>query len=128
MPRWPQMNTGRVTAGAAARDGPWPGAPTICATRRVSRWLNAGCLGPLVNWMRQHLAEPLGERCCHGWGIREAGRLVACVRAHVSDSAAEPVRLVVAPGRQGLGIGTRLLLATEDLLPPQVRTIGLFTG
>jgi predicted GNAT family N-acyltransferase len=25
----------------------------------------------------------LGEQCCHGWVIREAGRLVACVRACV---------------------------------------------
>ncbi len=82
---------------------------------------------PLTQALADLLAE-LGERCCRGWGIREAGRLVACVRAHFSGDTAGLIRLVVAPDRQGLGFGTRLLLATEDLLPPQVRTIGLFTG
>ena len=74
------------------------------------------------------LHAELGEQFCHAWGIREAGRLVACVRVHVSGETAELIRLVVAPDRQGQGLGTRLLLATEDLLPPQVRTIGLSTG
>jgi ribosomal protein S18 acetylase RimI-like enzyme len=82
---------------------------------------------PLTQTLADLRAE-LGERCCHGWGIREAGRLVACVRAHLSGDTAELTRLAVAPDRQGHGIGTRLLLATEDLLPPQVRTIGLATG
>jgi ribosomal protein S18 acetylase RimI-like enzyme len=82
---------------------------------------------PLTQTLADLRAE-LGEQFCHGWGVRESGRLVACVRAHVSGDAAELVRLAVAPDRQGRGIGTELLLATEDLLPPQVRTIGLFTG
>ena len=82
---------------------------------------------PLTQTLADLHAE-LGEQFCHSWGIRESGRLVACVRAHVSGETAELVRLVVAPDRQGRGIGTRLLLATEGLLPPQVRTIGLFTG
>lgn len=82
---------------------------------------------PLTQTLADLQAE-VGERCCHGLGIREAGRLVACVRAHVSGEAAELVRLVVAPDRQGRGIGTSLLLTAEDLLPPQVRTIGLATG
>jgi ribosomal protein S18 acetylase RimI-like enzyme len=82
---------------------------------------------PLTQTLADLHAE-LGEQFCHGWGIRESGRLVACVRAHVSGETAEIVRLAVAPDRQGRGIGTQLLLATEDLLPPQVRTIGLFTG
>jgi GNAT superfamily N-acetyltransferase len=84
-------------------------------------------LPPLTQTLADLHAE-LGEQCCHGWGFREAGRLVACVRAHLSGDTAELTRLVVAPDRQWRGIGTRLLLATEDLLPPQVRTIGLFTG
>ena len=82
---------------------------------------------PLTQSLADLRAE-LGEQFCHGWTIRDAGRLVACVRAHVSGETAELLRLVVAPDRQGRGIGTRLLLAAEDLLPPQVRTIGLFTG
>lgn len=82
---------------------------------------------PLTQTLADLHAE-LGERHCHGWGVREAGRLVACVRTHVSGESAELIRLVVAPDRQGHGIGTRLLLAAENLLPPQVRTISLFTG
>jgi ribosomal protein S18 acetylase RimI-like enzyme len=82
---------------------------------------------PLTQTLADLHAE-LGAAHCHGWGIREAGRLVACVRAHVSGDAAELLRLVVAPDRQGRGIGTRLLLGAEELLPPQVRTIRLFTG
>jgi ribosomal protein S18 acetylase RimI-like enzyme len=82
---------------------------------------------PLTQTLADLRAE-LGEQACRGWGIREAGRLVGCVRAHVSGEAAELLRLVVAPDRQGRGIGTRLLLAVEELLPPQVRTIRLFTG
>jgi len=82
---------------------------------------------PLTQTLAELHAE-LGEQFCHGWGVRESGRLVACVRAHVSGDTAELVRLVVAPDRQGRGIGTELLLAAEDLLPPRVRTIGLFTG
>jgi ribosomal protein S18 acetylase RimI-like enzyme len=82
---------------------------------------------PLTQTLADLRAE-LGQRGCHGWGIREASRLIACVRAHVSGDTAELARLVVAPDRQGQGIGTRLLLEAEDLLPPQVRTIGLATG
>jgi ribosomal protein S18 acetylase RimI-like enzyme len=84
-------------------------------------------LPPLTQTLADLHAE-LGKQSCHGWGIREAGRLVACVRVHVSGDAAELIRLVVAPDRQGRGIGTRLLLAAEELLPPQVQTVGLFTG
>lgn len=84
-------------------------------------------LPPLTQTLAELRAE-LREPSCHGWGIRERGRLVACVRAHVRGNTAEFIRLVVAPDRQGQGIGTRLLLAAEDLLPPQVRTIRLFTG
>ena len=82
---------------------------------------------PLTQTLADLRAE-LGEQACHAWGVRESGRLVACVRARVSGEAAELLRLVVAPDRQGRGIGTRLLLAAEELLPPQVRAIRLFTG
>ena len=82
---------------------------------------------PLTQTLTDLHAE-LGERDCYGWGLREAGRLVASVRTHVSGETAELVRLVVAPDRQGHGFGTRMLLAAENLLPPQVRTIRLCTG
>jgi GNAT superfamily N-acetyltransferase len=84
-------------------------------------------LPPLTQTLTQLSAE-LGEPSCHGWGIREEGRLIACVRAHVSGDTAELRRLAVAPDRQGQGLGTVLLLAAEDLVPPQVQTIRLFTS
>jgi hypothetical protein len=82
---------------------------------------------PLTRSLADLRAE-LGERRCRGGGIREAGRLIAWVRDHVGGETAGLIRLVVAPGRQVPGTGTRLLLATEDLLPPQVRTVRLATS
>ncbi|HLH58906.1 MAG TPA: GNAT family N-acetyltransferase [Streptosporangiaceae bacterium] len=84
-------------------------------------------LPPLTQTLAEIQAE-LGEPSCRGWALREAGRLVGSVRVHIGGDSAELVRLMVAPDRQGLGIGTRLLLAAEDLLPPGVRTIHLVTG
>jgi GNAT superfamily N-acetyltransferase len=84
-------------------------------------------LPPLTQTLAELRAE-LEDPSCHGWTVREADRLVACVRVHVSGDIADLVRLVVAPGRQGDGIGTRLLGAAEDRLPPHVREIRLFTG
>jgi ribosomal protein S18 acetylase RimI-like enzyme len=84
-------------------------------------------LPPLTQTLAELRAE-LEDPSCHGWTVREAGRLVACVRVHVSGDIADLVRLVVAPDRQGGGIGTRLLRAAEDRLPPHVREIRLFTG
>jgi ribosomal protein S18 acetylase RimI-like enzyme len=74
------------------------------------------------------LQGEFGDPSCHGWGIREAGRLVGCVRAHVRGDAADILRLAVAPDRQRQGFGSQLLAATKDLLPPQVQTVRLFTG
>lgn len=85
------------------------------------------CLPPLTQTLAELRAELAGPSC-HGWTVREAGRLVACVRADVGGTAADLIRLVVAPDRQGEGLGTRLLRAAEQRLPPQVREIRLFTG
>jgi GNAT superfamily N-acetyltransferase len=84
-------------------------------------------LPPLTQTLAELRAE-LEDPSCRGWTVREAGRLIACVRVHVSGDIADLVRLVVAPDRQGGGIGTRLLRAAEDWLPPHVREIRLFTG
>src|ERR1700751_3904743 len=84
-------------------------------------------LPPLTQPLAELRAE-LEDPSCRGWTVREAGRLVACVRVHVSGDIADLVRLVVAPDRQGGAIGTRLLRAAEDRLPPHVREIRLFTG
>jgi GNAT superfamily N-acetyltransferase len=53
---------------------------------------------------------------------------VAAVRVHIDDEAADLGRLVVAPDRQGNGLGSRLLRQVEDQLPEHVRLLRLFTG
>jgi GNAT superfamily N-acetyltransferase len=62
------------------------------------------------------------------WGIREAGRLVASVRLTVTGPVAVIGRLVVAPDRQGRGLGGSLLRFTESEAPAEVITFRLFTG
>ena len=65
---------------------------------------------------------------CQVWGVREEGRLVAAVRIRTSRDHAEIARLVVAPDRQGRGLGRNLLAEAERRVPPRVRTLRLFTG
>ncbi|WP_027933878.1 GNAT family N-acetyltransferase [Amycolatopsis thermoflava] len=62
------------------------------------------------------------------WGVRESGRLVASVRIRFRGEVGEVGRLVVAPDRQGAGLGSALMKAAEDRLPPEVRVLRLFTG
>lgn len=62
------------------------------------------------------------------WGVREAGRLVASVRLTVSGEVATIGRLVVAPDRQGAGLGGGLLRFAESAAPPSVTVFRLFTG
>jgi ribosomal protein S18 acetylase RimI-like enzyme len=78
-----------------------------------------------LDQLRSELADP----GCIAWGIRESGRLVASLRVCLIDeSTAEIRRAVVAPDRQGQGLGTALLLTAEDRLPGQVTSVRLFTG
>jgi ribosomal protein S18 acetylase RimI-like enzyme len=78
-----------------------------------------------LDQLRSELADP----DCIVWGIRESSRLVASLRVCLIDeSTAEIRRAVVAPDRQGHGLGTTLLQAAEDRLPGQVTTVRLFTG
>ncbi|MEV7096033.1 GNAT family N-acetyltransferase [Amycolatopsis sp. NPDC051045] len=62
------------------------------------------------------------------WGIRESGRLVASVRLTVTGKVGVIGRLVVAPDRQGDGLGGALLRAVEELAPAPVTVFRLFTG
>jgi ribosomal protein S18 acetylase RimI-like enzyme len=102
-------------------------------------------LPPLVESLddlRAVLAAPttiaLGIRDGGGDGLRdgahtgthagERGRLVAAVRLRLDDAVAHLGRLVVAPDRQGEGLGSTLLGACEAVLPDGVRHVRLFTG
>ncbi len=60
-------------------------------------------------------------------GIRDAGRLVASLRLHRSGPVVDLRRLIVAPDRQGQGLGSRLLSHAETVFP-DCREIRLFTG
>jgi ribosomal protein S18 acetylase RimI-like enzyme len=89
---------------------------------------------PLTQTLDELRAE-LTDPQVMAWGIRERGRLVASVRvrqtapaAATAPVAAEIGRLVVAPDRQGSGLGTALLLAVEACLDDDVTVIRLFTG
>jgi len=55
-------------------------------------------------------------------------RIVGSIRVRVEGSVGHMGRLVVAPDREGAGVGIRLLKAIQDQAPPQVRRFELFTG
>lgn len=55
-------------------------------------------------------------------------RLVGAVRVRREGAVGHLGRLVVVPDLQGHGIGSALLRACEDALPPEVTEIRLFTG
>lgn len=59
---------------------------------------------------------------------RSGPRLVGSVRARVADGVLHVGRLVVAPDRQGRGIGAALLAAVERVAGPEAHTAALFTG
>jgi ribosomal protein S18 acetylase RimI-like enzyme len=55
-------------------------------------------------------------------------RVVGAVRGRVQDRTGHIGRLAVAPDLQGLGVGTRLVVAIEEVLAPSVDRFELFTG
>ncbi|NHC13527.1 GNAT family N-acetyltransferase [Motilibacter deserti] len=63
------------------------------------------------------------------FGLRgPGGRLLAAARLRLDGAVAHLGRLVVAPDLQGQGLGGALLAAAEDVAPPAVREVRLFTG
>lgn len=83
-------------------------------------------LPPLTQTLAE-LAEELADSTVTALGIHDDGRLIGAVRVRRSENAAELGRLIVAPDRQGQGIGTRLLLHAETVYP-EASEIRLFTG
>lgn len=81
-------------------------------------------LPPLLETLEETRAALAGL----SWGIREHGRLVASVRLTVSGEVGVIGRLVVAPDRQGCGLGGGLLAAVEAAAPSPVTLFRLFTG
>jgi GNAT superfamily N-acetyltransferase len=81
-------------------------------------------LPPLLETLAETRAALLGL----SWGLRDAGRLIASVRLTVMGHVGVIGRLVVAPDRQGEGLGGALLRAAEDLAPPVVMLFRLYTG
>jgi ribosomal protein S18 acetylase RimI-like enzyme len=91
--------------------------------------LHADIMIPPLTQSLDELRSELADPSCVAWGIRESGRLVASLRVSLIDeSTAEIRRAVVAPDRQGQGLGTALIRAAEAMLPSEVTTVRLFTG
>ena len=84
-------------------------------------------LPPLVQTL-DDLRDELAQADVVGLGAWDGDRLVGSVRVRVADDVGHLGRLVVAPDRQGQGIGTALLQAAEAALPEGVREMRLFTG
>jgi len=82
---------------------------------------------PLVQ-SRAELAAELTDPQVLALGLREGARLVAAVRVRIEDEAAELGRLVVAPDRQGQGLGSHLLRQAEVQVPEGIQLMRLFTG
>lgn len=83
-------------------------------------------LPPLTQTLAE-LTDELGDPSVTALGIREGGRLVGAVRVRRSEDAVELGRLIVAPDRQGQGIGTQLLLRAETV-HSEASEMRLFTG
>lgn len=77
------------------------------------------------------LSSELEDPSVTAIGLRnDAGRLVAAVRFAIAEDpqVANLGRLVVAPDRQGWGLGSRLLELVEERVPSSVLELRLFTG
>ncbi|WP_031468704.1 GNAT family N-acetyltransferase [Sciscionella sediminilitoris] len=84
-------------------------------------------LPPLVQGQAE-IAGELADPAVLALGTREGARLVAAVRVRCADGVAELGRLIVAPDRQGAGLGSALLRAAEREVSARCTVIRLFTG
>jgi len=64
----------------------------------------------------------------HAWVLRDQGRLIGAVRGFVDGDTWQIGRLMVAPDRQGEGLGGLLLRHIEAQAPADVAWLVLFTG
>ncbi|RAX23592.1 MULTISPECIES: N-acetyltransferase [unclassified Actinomyces] len=83
-------------------------------------------LPPLTQTLAE-LQEELSDPAVTARGIRDRGCLIAAMRLRHKGDAVELGRLIVAPDRQGQGLGTLLLRHAEAVFP-DAREIRLFTG
>lgn len=77
------------------------------------------------------LTEPIEEVrrwLPQAWVLRDGPRLIGAVRAHRDGYTWQIGRLMVAPDRQGEGLGRRLLAHIEAQAPAAVTDFELFTG
>ncbi|NMM87991.1 GNAT family N-acetyltransferase [Rhodococcus sp. SRB_17] len=88
-------------------------------------------LPPLTQSLEELVTE-LSDPEVTAIGLRsETARLVGAVRLNIAAArphVAELGRLIVAPDRQGRGLGSRLLGLAESHLPATVTDLRLFTG
>lgn len=61
-------------------------------------------------------------------GAWSGHRLVGSIRVEIEGTKATLGRLAVVPDLQGRGIGTQLLLAVPQHLPPETSEVWVFTG
>ncbi|MDO4899089.1 N-acetyltransferase [Actinomyces sp.] len=83
-------------------------------------------LPPLTQTLAE-LQEELSDPAVTARGIRERSRLIAAMRLHHKGDAVELGRLIVAPDRQGQGLGTLLPRHAEAVFP-DTREMRAFTG
>lgn len=80
---------------------------------------------PPLRQTEAELAAEFGRKAF--FKIVEQGRVVASVRCHLNDRTVLIERLIVAPERQGQGLGTALLSYVERCFP-KADCAELFTG
>lgn len=84
-------------------------------------------LPPFMQTLAELVAE-IDDPNVTVWGYRDGDRLVASTRIQIDRDVAQLRRIAVAHDQKGRGLGTALLTAVQQTLPPTVTAIELFTG